>query len=297
MPSKKVQHVVNDDDCQQDEDSNPQRRYPLGTPSELEFKLNRSFGTQSTMSTSCDDSRDDSLCSLEGDDSRGDSLCSLEDKDEEDESNDDCDIEAPQLRHRASRSSESITKLERNEEWLVPEDKMERKSLGKRKPLSAFVIYAIVVSAALVCVILTVGVTKRSFRVRQQQDKWKKFLQKDAVALKKSIRRKKPAKEYTIVLKGSRLDLIQQSLDAHSKCSSVREIQTELLDSKALTFSFNSKAVPLSDTFSTDGVFLLSEDVVLSCEEIERGKRNDGWLDRNCSTNKLTFWLFVAVLF
>jgi hypothetical protein len=63
---------------------------------------------------------------------------------------------------------------------------------------------------------------------------WRRFLQEDAPRMQEDIRKGSPGKDFTILLKGSRLDLIQQSLDTHSRCSLVREIQVDFDGSENL---------------------------------------------------------------
>jgi hypothetical protein len=80
--------------------------------------------------------------------------------------------------------------------------------------------------------------------------------------------------------------LLQQSLDTrHSRCASVNEIQVHFEGSERLPetlLAHTSGKVAPSNTIATKGVFLLSDDVLLSCEELEKGKESKGCVRHRC---------------
>lgn len=183
----------------------------------------------------------------------------------------DCEIETlTGLRHRVFRSIDN-EELSHNL-WLGDDD--DKAFRRRRSRYLILILFYTMLTSSIACVAWVV--VKPALQEALQQKKMRRFLHNDAAKLKKTIQRESPDKDYTILLKGSRLDLIQQSLDAHSKCSSLREIQVELDGADSLPealFSHHAVKAAHSDNFSTNGIFLLSEDLVFSCEEIERGER------------------------
>ena len=57
---------------------------------------------------------------------------------------------------------------------------------------------------------------------------WQRLQYETAPIILEEIKRQSPGKEFSILLKGSRLDFMQQALDNYSRCSSVREIQMDM---------------------------------------------------------------------
>ena len=198
----------------------------------------------------------DSISSTEIDSSFSkDSLSSEEDK----------KIGTP--RQRLFRSDEI-----NNEIWHLDELDRSKKSKRTRMMKSHRLYYAF---ASIIIFFSFTIVQPIAYRVKQNRN-WRRLLQEESPKLQQDVLKGAPGSEFTIILQGRRLDLIQQSLDSHRKCPSVREIQVDFNGPgnipPTLLFHKVREVVPI-EAISTKGVFLLSEDVMLSCEEIERGKR------------------------
>lgn len=114
--------------------------------------------------------------------------------------------------------------------------------------------------------------------LNKQSKEWKSFHRQKAPKIMQKLSKKSASSQYTIRIKGHRLDLVLQSLDYHAQCPSVKKVQVEWTDpamkrlprsvlkhksGKVEAFGEKSKA--------SSAVFLLDEDVLLKCEEIERG--------------------------
>jgi hypothetical protein len=136
-------------------------------------------------------------------------------------------------------------------------------------------VFAFSLASMLVCYSYTIATPM--VRIASEREAWKHFLEHKVPRVRRKIKAKSPGLEYTIRLKGSRLDLIQQSIDAHSRCPNVREVQVEWIPGAELlpeTIFFQQQGtivVPAGKNPMTNGVFLLSEDVILSCDDIDRG--------------------------
>jgi hypothetical protein len=102
--------------------------------------------------------------------------------------------------------------------------------------------------------------------------KWRRFLEKDSPRILKAIRREPTGTTFTIRVKGSRVDLLKQSLDAHSRCSSVDEIQIEFDGNDPfpqVLFQYGAGKATQSGALTTAGVFLLNEGITFSCEDLD----------------------------
>lgn len=106
-----------------------------------------------------------------------------------------------------------------------------------------------------------------------QYRSWRFFLQKQAPMIIRQIRQDAPGKSFTILLKGNRLDFVQQSIDAHSVCSSVEEVQIDFDGSTAVPQTILARSAKVSPirSITTSAVLLLSDDVILTCDELEKG--------------------------
>jgi hypothetical protein len=114
---------------------------------------------------------------------------------------------------------------------------------------------------------------RMSVEEANQYRSWKFFLHKQAPMIKRQIRQDAPGKYFTILLKGGRLDFVQQSIDAHSVCSSVKAIQIDFDGSTAVPETILARSVKVSPIrpITTSAVLLLSDDVILTCDELEKG--------------------------
>ncbi|CAJ1895692.1 unnamed protein product [Cylindrotheca closterium] len=110
----------------------------------------------------------------------------------------------------------------------------------------------------------------------ERYNTWMHFMNNEAGFLKHKIAHTTQEKQFTILLKGDRIDFIHQSIDAHSACSSVKEIQLDFGSSTIpdRTLARDDK-VTTSRIVHTNAVLLLSQDVLLSCEELD--KAFDAW--------------------
>ena len=118
----------------------------------------------------------------------------------------------------------------------------------------------------------------------EETRQWKRFFRRKAPRIVNKISSHKPqSREFTIRLKGQRLDLMLQSLDFHAQCPFVHGVQIDWTGGDASNNNSNNipqaimhhksgKVQTLSEKLATPAVFLLDEDVLLTCEEMERGK-------------------------
>jgi hypothetical protein len=119
---------------------------------------------------------------------------------------------------------------------------------------------------------LLLGIFNTTLQWRGQRPaKWKipsrhkKLLQK--------IHQRPVSDSMTIVLAGSRLDLVKRSLDQHANCKLVQEIQLQWQspdDFPTSLLQHKSGKVTVSDKkMKTDAVLLLSEGIHYSCRDLE----------------------------
>lgn len=78
--------------------------------------------------------------------------------------------------------------------------------------------------------------------------------------------------EVSVVLKGSRVDLLLSSLQHHARCPMIRSMHIQWTDEGEipLRLSRNEHVAPDSEAPATDAVLLLDEGILFSCREIER---------------------------
>jgi len=109
----------------------------------------------------------------------------------------------------------------------------------------------------------------------KEAQQWNRFFRRKGPKIMEKIHSKSTSPEYTIRIKGSRLDLISQSLDFHHQCLSVKSVQVEWTDSSRplpkSILNHKSGKVEMMQKPKTTALLLLDEDVILSCDEIERG--------------------------
>jgi hypothetical protein len=183
------------------------------------------------------------------------------------------DIESTfgKLRHRncdfASHSQDvTLDDDSDSEHGLVPR--------SRRKAHAKFKNYVVYAFAALVGLSSLLSI-KSNIVSNEDTAKWKHFNNYHVPIVRKAFTKYEPEDYYTIVLRGSRLDLLQQSLDSFSECRSVKEIQVDYRGGElpiALSAHDSRKVGPLSETTPTNALFLLREGIIMSCNEIEKGK-------------------------
>lgn len=134
--------------------------------------------------------------------------------------------------------------------------------------------FAVILLAAGTLLFLRSVINNPHSQQDEHYNHWVQFMDNGAVFLKHKLAHTTQENQFTILLKGNRIDFIHQSIDAHSGCSAVKEIQLDF-ESKTVperTLARDDK-VSVSHAVKTNAVLLLSQDVLLSCEELDKGKR------------------------
>eukprot|EP00934_Nitzschia_sp_Nitz4_P004134 Nitzschia sp. Nitz4//scaffold75_size92586//11191//12303//NITZ4_004840-RA/size92586-processed-gene-0.24-mRNA-1//-1//CDS//3329557660//4124//frame0 len=128
-------------------------------------------------------------------------------------------------------------------------------------------------TASLLVLCMATSVIYKTFSQGSGFVQWNSFLTNDAPSLVQSIRNTPTGSTFTIRLQGQRLHLLQQSLDAHSQCSCVEEVQVDFQGGTSVPASLLQhgarKAAPVGPV-STSGVLLLQEGVTFSCQELAK---------------------------
>lgn len=111
----------------------------------------------------------------------------------------------------------------------------------------------------------------------REWSRWRHFLHNDSPKLMKDIQAMPTGSTFTIRLKGSRMDLMKQSLDSHSLCSSVEEIQIDFQGDDDsfpnVLLRYGAGKATRNLEKSTTGIFLLKEGVTFSCDELDNAFR------------------------
>jgi hypothetical protein len=114
-------------------------------------------------------------------------------------------------------------------------------------------------------------------RTRVDPQDWKHFLQNDAPRVRKLIETSPIPQAFTVKLTGRRSDLLERSVEALTRCASVEEVQVEwqstMRPPRKLFRHASNKVVP-SERLANNAVLLLDEDVIFTCDELERGKNH-----------------------
>jgi len=111
-------------------------------------------------------------------------------------------------------------------------------------------------------------------RGRVDPQDWKRFLQHEAPRVRRLIEQSTIPSSFTIRLSGSRSDLLERSVDVLTRCASVEEVQVEWKSSMRpprKLFRHESGKVTYVERLVTSSVLLLDEDVIFTCDELERG--------------------------
>ncbi|KAL3934641.1 MAG: hypothetical protein SGARI_003303, partial [Bacillariaceae sp.] len=178
---------------------------------------------------------------------------------------DPVDLESPfgKLRHR------TVHHHENDDVFAVDDSDSEHGLLPRRrrKANASFKQYLFYALATLVG-LSTLRTLQSSFVTRKETAEWKHFKRHTMPMVKKAFKKYLPEDQYTIVLRGGRLDLLQQSLDSFSRCSSVKQVQVDYQGGNTLPVTLlkheSHKVVPKTETTPTSAVFLLSEGVIIS---------------------------------
>jgi hypothetical protein len=106
---------------------------------------------------------------------------------------------------------------------------------------------------------------------------WRRFFERRAPKILRKISEKSTGRFYTVRIKGRRLDLVMQSLDYHAHCPSVKDVQVEWTDPTSnlppkSVLNHKSGKVHESGKSSTSAILLLDEDIIIGCDDIERGE-------------------------
>ena len=111
----------------------------------------------------------------------------------------------------------------------------------------------------------------------EDSKQWRRFFERKAPKILLKINEKSSGRFYTVRIKGQRLDLVMQSLDFHAQCPYIKEVQVEwndptsALPPKSILNHKSGKVRP-SGKSSTAAVLLLDEDILLGCDDMERGE-------------------------
>lgn len=169
----------------------------------------------------------------------------------------------------SARSKQALSAALGSEGPLGYHNKGKGKQRAGRRPLICFLL----LTAGAVAFVHSVLNDPSLGEGGAQYNRWRNFMNTEAGFLKHKIAHTTLEKQFTILLKGDRIDFIHQSIDAHSACNSVKEIQLDFGSRTipARTVDRDAK-VTTSRTVSTNAVLLLSQDVLLSCEELDKGK-------------------------
>lgn len=104
---------------------------------------------------------------------------------------------------------------------------------------------------------------------------WKHFMQHEAPRVRRQIETSTIPASFSVRLAGGRSDLLERSVDVLTRCASVEEVQVEWQSSmrppRKLFRHPSGKVAPL-ERLTTNAVLLLKEDVIFTCNELERGK-------------------------
>lgn len=157
----------------------------------------------------------------------------------------------------------------------------ERKALWTRRPQTIRMLWF---TLALTAYFLGLSTNYRSALVETLRDhtlgkearEWRRFFRRRAPKIMQKVSSKAPSHEYTIRIRGHRVDLVTQSLDFHAQCPSVKDVQIEWTDaSTKLPTSLSTHRSGKINTLGkphTQAVLLLDEDLILPCQDIERGE-------------------------
>jgi len=107
--------------------------------------------------------------------------------------------------------------------------------------------------------------------------KWKRAFVREGRNVLNDIRGSPSGATFTVVLHGSRLDLLKRAVDAHSQCSEVSEIQVEYHGDGGVfpnyLHRYGRGKVSRVGPLSTTGVFVGDEGVIFSCEDLQNAFR------------------------
>mmetsp|Transcript_17623 Transcript_17623/g.28504 ORF Transcript_17623/g.28504 Transcript_17623/m.28504 type:complete len:388 (-) Transcript_17623:677-1840(-) len=222
-------------------------------PTKDEEPMNISLDLASTISTDTDSSL--SACADEG------------------QARITSDLESPfgTLRHRTG----DVVTHPQNEEKSIDDSDSEHGLVPRRRRktnvyLKKYMFYALAMFVGLSSLLSM----KSNVVSTSETAQWRDFRNYQVPIVRKAFKNYQPENQYTIILRGSRLDLLQQSLDIVSRCPSVNEVLVDYPNGElpiAMMSHDSRKVTPYSESLSTNAVFLLSEGVILSCTELEKG--------------------------
>ncbi len=149
-----------------------------------------------------------------------------------------------------------------------PSSKVRNGFRGKLRARSTNALIGIGFILAMMIVLL-----QPMFNRTSEWSNWRRFLHSDSPKLINEIQKMPTGTSFTIRLKGRRMDLLKQSLDSHSRCSSVEEIQIDFQGEddvfpQVLLRYGAGKAAKIGNS-STAGIFLLNEGMTFSCEDLD----------------------------
>jgi len=155
--------------------------------------------------------------------------------------------------------------------WLDQKNRMLR-CLRQRTIVTFLVLILIplyIITSHVIHSSATPSPTKR-FQPHRLEQRWKKHLDSKGPAVLKSIRAQQrtlqASTSYTIRLTGTRADLVRRSIDSHARCPHVGKIQVQGFPASPES----SEKIEEWGKVSTEGILLLTDDVLLSCDELDR---------------------------
>ena len=186
------------------------------------------------------------------------------------------DLESPfgKLRHRTGEHAAAHPSVD---DFAAVDDSDSEHGLlprRRRKSNASFKQFMFYAMAAFVGV-STLYTIQTTFVSRRDNAEWRYFKRHTIPLIKKGFKKYQPENQYTIVLRGGRLDLLQQSLDSFARCPSVKQVQVDYQGGTDVPITLlaheSQKVVSKSEALPTSAVFLLAEGVKMSCPDMEKG--------------------------
>lgn len=182
----------------------------------------------------------------------------------------------PNFRSRSVSSSVSSSSRTQQGPWPLEESQeffheFHFKGKGKQRSERRSWLSFLFLFAGIVAFARSVFLDPSSDEVAESYNSWMQFMSTEVPFLKHKIRHTVPEDNFTILLKGNRIDFIHQSIDAHSSCGSVKEIQLDFGSQPvpARTLARDEK-VTTARSVTTNAVLLLSQDILFSCQELDK---------------------------
>ena len=262
-------------DCPSDESSASLFRRSFSDEEESDDCWGKSGGSlEDTLSLTCDESLTSSISSTS---------IIYNTIDEESSDSEIDSYQSPHILRRRLLPLAPSPITNRSPDNPIHRKPFEDRTLWKMRPTARFLWCTL----AFVTYFLSVSSDYRSVfeslqdrTLTKEAREWRRFFRRRAPKILKKLPSKSYNLEYTIRIRGHRVDLITQSLDFHAQCPSVKDVQIEWTDNSsqlpASILTHKSGKVKSFGKPSTPAILLLDEDLILTCQEIERGEFPDG---------------------